>query len=151
MIDRDDILPWVDGYLDGISPICCQCGQSCYGCDGVIRLEGTAAHFECYKQRMPSFEEMKSRFSMVCLGCGQPCDGNESVISLTMSQAMHDYCLERLISRLNEVPRPIGFVPPSLTAPIVIHPGEKALSWVMTAKRRHRLLMRSAGKAAIAS
>lgn len=105
---RNDVLPWIGGYLDGYSPLCVHCEQTCIGCDGVIRLDdGVCAHFDCYKQMMPSIEEMKARHSMVCLVCGQPCDSSEDAKELAIGQAIHSHCYDAMLRTLDLVIRPI--------------------------------------------
>lgn len=129
-------IQWSDDYLEGLSPICCECGESCSGCDGVIKLdEGQVAHFECHKQVVGTFEDYIRDASMRCIECGEFCDGCENVKDVALGMVMHELCYEKVLQRIEQN----GDLLPETTVSVRL-PGEGQLSARQIAIRRHREL-----------
>ncbi len=139
---------WLDDYLrDWPATTCAVCGESCLGCEGVIKLgelwEGRdtrkVAHGACYKKWMPTFEEFKQRVSMTCLLCRQPCDSSENVQQLALGHAMHGECHKKWLIEQdsNNILRRARR---AADLPTVVLPGEEGMSREQVARRRRAQL-----------
>lgn len=129
-------MKWSDDYLDGLSSICCECGESCWGCDGVIKLnDGKVAHFDCYKQVLGTFEDYIRSASMRCIECGEFCDGCEEVKDVALGMVMHEMCYEKVLQRIEQNADHL----PGDDVPVRL-PSEGQLSGRQIAVRRHREL-----------
>jgi hypothetical protein len=129
-------IKWSDDFLEGLSPICCECGKSCWGCDGVIKLnEGKVAHFECYKKILGTFEDFIVNASMRCTECGDLCDACEDVKEVGVGMIMHGVCYEEVLRRSQQNTEPVPE-----TAVAVRLQGEEKLSRRAISMRRHKEL-----------
>lgn len=145
---------WLDDYLRGWpTTTCAECGESCIGCEGVIKLgelrEGLdtrkVVHGACYKKRMLGFQAFQQRASMTCLLCREPCDGSEPVKQLAVGHAMHDACYKKWLVEqdADHLWRRMRL---GSDAPTVVLPGEEGMSREQVARRRHAMLFGGRGK-----
>jgi len=139
---------WLDEYLrDWPTTTCAECGKSCIGCEGVIKLgekrddidTREVVHGACYKKRMPTFEEFRQHVAVTCLACREPCDGSEDVMVLALGHAMHGECYQKWIVEQdsNSVLRRARR---AADLPTVVLPGEEGMSREQVARRRRAQL-----------
>ena len=131
-------MKWSADYLEGLSPICCECNESCWGCDGVIKLnEGKVAHYDCYKKLLGTFEDFIRHGRMRCSECRHYCDASEDVKEIGVDQVMHGVCYEKVLLRIEQKTEPL----PKISVAVRL-PGEEMLSRLKIAERRHKSLHR---------
>lgn len=139
---------WLDDYLrDWPTTTCAECGESCLGCEGVIKLgekrdnldTRRVVHSECYKKWMPTFEEFKQGMAMTCSLCRQPCDGSENVKQVALGHVMHGECYRRWLVE-QDTDQLWRRMRSGADLPTVVLPGEEGMSREQIARRRNATL-----------
>jgi hypothetical protein len=144
----------IDEYMrDWPTTTCAECGESCLGCEGVIKLgekrddmdTRKVIHSECYKKWMPTFAEFKHHVAMICMLCRQPCDGSEDVKQLALRHAMHGECYRKWLVE-QDADQMLRQARRGSDLPTVVLPGEEEKSREQVAQRRNAILFGGRGK-----